>query len=470
MKKLRIILVFRAYSQMSQLRKTIAELAQRGHFVLVVIHKNLAKETIDEIRSIENSPHNVSYEWARFEGRIRFSDRFVFHSRELLSYRKHLLHSDEKTQFYPKRWKRYIHPKLQKLFGWSFARFLLKTGLCGMVLHLVEVLTPAPGLIIRHLMEFKPDMVVVSPVNLRYSSADLEYLKAAVQLKIPTILPMTSWDNITAKGLYHIWPDRFLLWNFVQVEQIFEHQGVSSERVRIIGATTMDQWCPSPLPTSRRNFCQTHNLRQEDPIISYFGGSSLATWGDESHFVDELRKVLDRSGDERLRKTQIIVRPHPRYYQKYEKIVLRDVHIVPQGKFAWNQKEFSQIFYDTIYHSAAIVGVNTSAMLDVIVIDRPVISILEKQHDHTQADTYHFPELIKSGAIYLKKLDEIEGTLIDIFDERNGLQEKRKQFVADHLMPRGLGISVGEIIADEIEQLVEEKQKSGKPVTSFNAV
>ena len=67
-------------------------------------------------------------------------------------------------------------------------------------------------------------------------------------------------------------------------------------------------------------------------------------------------------------------------------------------------------------------------------------------------------------------LDRDSEIVAHIFDERNGLQEKRKQFVADHLMPRGLGISVGEIIADEIEQLVEEKQKSGKPVTSFNAV
>ncbi len=469
MKKLRIVLAFRAYGQMLQLRKTIAELARRGHLVLVVVYKNVTEETLDEIKIIENSPHNVAYEWARFEGRIRFADRFVFHSRELLSYRKHLLFSDEKTQFYPKRWKRYIHPKLQRLFDWSFARFLLKTGLCGMVLHLVEVLTPAPGPIIAHLKEWKPDVVAASPVNLRYSSADLEYLKAAVSLKIPTVIPMASWDNITAKGLYHIWPDRFLLWNSVQVEQIFEHQGVPSERVRIIGATTMDQWCPPPPPTPRRNFCQAHNLRQEDPIVSYFGGSSLATWGDESHFVDELRKVLDGSGDERLRKTQIIVRPHPRYYRKYEKIDLHDVHIVPQGKFGWNSKEFPQIFYDTMYHSAAIVGVNTSAMLDALVIDRPVISILEKQYDHTQADTYHFSELIKSGAIYLKKPDEIEGTLIDIFDGRDGLQEKRRQFVAGHLMPRGLGISAGEVIADEIEQLVEEKQKSRRLVTSFEA-
>lgn len=460
MKKLRIILAFRAYSQMSQLRRAVAELARRGHSVLVVVYKNVTKETLDEIKSIENSPHNVAYEWARFEGRIRFADRFVFHSRELLSYRKHLLRSDAKTQFYPKRWKRYIHPKLQKLFDWSFARFLLKTGLCGMVLRLVEVLTPAPGPIIGHLMEFKPDVVVVSPVNLRYSSAELEYLKAATELKIPTILPMTSWDNITAKGLYHIWPDRFLLWNSVQVEQIFEHQGVPPERTRIIGATTMDQWCPPPPPTPRKNFCQTYNLRVEDPIISYFGGSSIATWGDESRLVYELRKVLDGSGDERLRKTQIIVRPHPRYYQKYEKIDLRDVHIIPQGKFGWNPKEFPQIFYDTMYHSLAIVGVNTSAMLDALVIDRPVISILTDYYTHSQADTYHFPELINSGAIYIKNLDEIENTLIDIFDGRNGLQRERKQFVSSHLKPRGLEISAGEVIADEIERLVEEKAKT----------
>lgn len=48
--------------------------------------------------------------------------------------------------------------------------------------------------------------MVLSPVNMRFSE-ELDYLKAARELGIPTHLAVYSWDNLSTQGLIHMTPD-----------------------------------------------------------------------------------------------------------------------------------------------------------------------------------------------------------------------------------------------------------------------
>ena len=51
-------------------------------------------------------------------------------------------------------------------------------------------------------------------------------------------------------------------------------------------------------------------------------------------------------------------------------------------------------FFDSIYHSAAVVGINTSAMIEAAIIGRPVCSMLAEEFAGTQEGTIHFHHLL----------------------------------------------------------------------------
>jgi hypothetical protein len=54
-----------------------------------------------------------------------------------------------------------------------------------------------------------------------------------------------------------------------------------------------------------------------------------------------------------------------------------------------------QTLYDTVYHGAAVVGLNTSAQLEAGILGRPVLTILAPEFADGQQGTLHFSYLLK---------------------------------------------------------------------------
>ena len=100
------------------------------------------------------------------------------------------------------------------------------------------------------LEERAPDLLVVSP--LFGSEAQLEALRAARALGIPSCHAVASWDNLTNKGLDpRRCPDTLLVWNEGQAREAVELHGVPAERVVVTGAQNFDEWfarAPSSTP------------------------------------------------------------------------------------------------------------------------------------------------------------------------------------------------------------------------------
>ncbi len=456
-KSLRVLFAVRSYRHLPQFRKMIEILAERGHTVLVLIYKGLTDESLEQVRNLEQGYERVTYDWTRPASR---EGTFLLHARELLNFRKHLITGG--SEYYAQRWKEYLHPQLIKLFDWWFARLLLKTSLAGWALGLFEKLTPPKSAVLVHLKEWKSDVVVASPVNLRLSSPELEYLKAAISLKIPTAIPMASWDNITTKGLYHVKPDRYLVWNNVQIREIKQHHNVNPNQTRVIGATTMDYWHPMPTPTERTVFCKQHGIKENEPFLLYLG-SSVNTAGDQERWlVEKIRKTLDETPNLHLKNLQLLVRPHPKHFKIYQDMDLPKIVVAPKNGYLPNPKDEQRLLMDSIFHSVGIIGINTSAMLDAMVLNRPVIAVNMGERATMQMETYHFPELVKSKAIKLvdvKNPGEISKAIQNVLEGIDECKAMRDCFVKEYIRPRGLEITSGEAIADELEALVAEKTK-----------
>ena len=64
-------------------------------------------------------------------------------------------------------------------------------------------------------------------------------------------------------------------------------------------------------------------------------------------------------------------------------------------------------FFDSIYHSAAVVGINTSAMIEAAIIGRPVFSMLAEEFAGTQEGTIHFHHLLpENGGLRAHRVDD----------------------------------------------------------------
>ena len=116
-------------------------------------------------------------------------------------------------------------------------------GRCALdyLLHLAERATPDDPAIKSFIEKHSADIVLVSPLVL-FNSPQVDYIKSARALGIPTAFCVASWDNLTNKGQIRELPDRVIVWNRSQVEEAVTLHGVPRSRVVFTGAQSFDHW------------------------------------------------------------------------------------------------------------------------------------------------------------------------------------------------------------------------------------
>ncbi|HSS73946.1 MAG TPA: hypothetical protein VLK53_10280, partial [Gaiellaceae bacterium] len=115
-------------------------------------------------------------------------------------------------------------------------------------------------------------------------------------------------------------------------------------------------------------------------------------------------------------------------------------------------------FYDSIAHGAAVVGINTTAMIEAAIVGKPVLTILEPKF--AQEGTLHFHHLLEENGGFLhtgSSLEEHLGRLARVLDEGEEGAERRRRFVEAFVRPRGLDKPATPIFADEVEELARTR-------------
>lgn len=432
----------------------INAVASRGHIIRVLYDKKWTQPSeLEKLRrETKHSTHHIEYR-ASFQ-RKGASRVILFYLREILSYRRYLLHP-EQSVYYRDRWKGYLPSCVQRIFSHVFAERMLMSSVAGWIGRMIEHMISPVRLICDDIKAFAPDVVFASPLTLRFSSSEVEYLKAALRLNIPTIASVLTWDNLTTKGIMHIFPDRLLAWNEVQAKEAVDHQCLPAERVRITGAVMFDDWIMHLTPSmSREAFCCAHGLNPEYPIVVYLGSSANMA-ADETWILDKLRHAFNTSDDLRMRRMQIIVRPHPANYRIYETLKAEGVTVIPKQGSLRDTPEAVQLFYNTMHYSeAAVEGANTTAIIESVIAGKPAIAFVTEEYKKTQMDTKHFNQLVSEGALYLPHTAEtVVQTVSEMMKGNDTLIEHRKAFVKKYIRPLGEKRMAAEVIADEIEEM-----------------
>src|SRR5688572_13049811 len=142
-------------------------------------------------------------------------------------------------------------------------------------------------------------------------SEEIEYIKAARAVGIPSVVGVLSWDNLTTKGLFHVLPDLVLVWNRTQQEEAVRIHGIPAERAVITGSPFFDKWFDAErLLMDRDAFCRRVGLESRRPFLLYLGSTSNIA-ADETWLVSELARRMREHPDPEVRDTAILARPHP---------------------------------------------------------------------------------------------------------------------------------------------------------------
>ena len=272
-------------------------------------------------------------------------------------------------------------------------------------LLLLERAVPSSAAVEKFIAGHDPDAVIVTPL-VSEASPQTDVVKSARALGIPVAVCVASWDHLTTKGLMRIVPDRVIVWNGTQAGEARDLHRVPAERIAVTGAQPFDRWFERRPSTSRAEFCAKVGLPEERPYVLFVGSTSgISHPDDESRFVRGWIQTLRESGDARLSEAGILIRPHPYNpgdWADADLSGLGPVAVWPRGRANPVNDDDRADYFDSMYHAAAVVGINTSAMIETAIVGRPVHTIRTPEFTDTQSGTLHFQYLLPENGGFLR--------------------------------------------------------------------
>ena len=329
------------------------------------------------------------------------------------------------------------------------------------LLRRVEAALPTPPAVLDFIRQRRPDVVLIAPL-VGLGSPQGDYVRAAAELGIPTVLPVASWDNLTNKGLIRDVPTLTIVWNDAQVQEATRLHRVPRDRVVAVGAHTYDHWFRWRARGSVDEFIARCGLASTRPFFLYVCSSRFVA-GDEVGFVSEWVRRLRTSGHASVREVGVLIRPHPQNTQMWQRAgVLDDEHAVvwPAGGAAPTDEERKADYFNSISFSTGVVGINTSALIEAAIARRPVFTILTDHFRGTQEGTLHFSHLagVDGGGLlnvarsWKEHLDQLAEAL-----ERPDIYAPRiERFLTTFVRPHGLDDAAAPLAADIVERTAAE--------------
>jgi len=322
---------------------------------------------------------------------------------------------------------------------------------------LLEETIPVNRATLRLIRSFRPDAVLASPV-VEVGSQQVEILRAAQKLRLPTAVSVASWDNLTNKGLIRVVPDRVIVWNEAQVDELEHLQSIPRDRAVVTGAQRYDEWFERRPARSREEFARRVGVDPARPILLYVCSSAFIT-PHEAPFVRRWLEALRDAADTRLAHAGVIVRPHPQNTEQWldaDLSAFGNAVVWPRRGRMPDSGDDRADYFDSLSHCAAVVGINTSALLEAAVVGRATYTLLAPEFAGTQDHTLHFQYLrIENGGV-LHVAPDIESHLQQLahgLDDPTADCDRTRAFVARFIRPHGLTVPAAPLVAAAIEEL-----------------
>jgi FkbM family methyltransferase len=467
---MKILLVVKQKKNVETFIATIRQLVDRGHSVALAVQERTDerddeyREHIDSPRfSVVRCPAHRLDDWSEIAWLLRSL-------RDCTHYQQPALRSAAKLQ------ERTVH-KLREELRFQAEDQTVAASLREIppqqierletVFALAEQQLPTDSLYDEFLRSQAPDLLLISPL-VHFGSAQADFVASARSLGIPVGMLLYSWDNLSTKGCLHRAPDRLFVWNEGQRREALALHGFPEERVVVVGAPRFDGFFELRPRLEREEFHEPLGLDASRPTLLYVCSSQFVS-AFELTFVRKWLAAIRASTSAALQRCNVIVRPHPdvsllppdaeateirwpsvrgakgfvsRPFDDPQALVLRTSDRAQQG------------FFECIYHSAAVIGLNTSAELEAAIVGRPVYTILAGDDADGQSSTLHFRYLLEEegGCVQgARSLDEHASRLAEALRTPSD-GERIRRFAAQFLRPNGIDRAVAPLLADSIER------------------
>jgi hypothetical protein len=334
--------------------------------------------------------------------------------------------------------------------------------LVGLIRKL-ERYVPEDPTIREFIASHAPDVVLITPL-INLGSSQIEYQRAARGLGIPNALCVWSWDHLSSKALIRDWPDRVFVWNDVQRQEALNLHGVPADRIVVTGAQCFDQWFNRQPSRDRAAFCAHVGLPGDRPFVMYACSTLFDHSPPEAKLVVEWIRRVRTSRLPHLQNVGILVRPHPSRLFEWD-----DVDLSTMGPTVlWGRNPLDPVskadYFDSMYHSAAVVGLITSAFIEAGIVGREVHTLLDPEFEDNQLGTVHYHYLTNTagglltvGRGFDEHLEKLNATL------GRPRRDVMKPFIQAFVRPHGIDVAATPIFVEQVEAMQGLKMPAPGP-------
>lgn len=460
---MRILFFLHNLSKMRHFDSVIVALAERGHTVVLAAEQRaqakpltLPKIALNLNRRLAQSdlrgrggrielatcPVQRSDDWRgiapalrRARDYVRFLDPQYEHADKL---------RERAAGYAPEGWPRFLDER----------RWLRRRPRhLARLLALAERLIPSDAGFEEFIRAERPDLVLITPL-VHYVTYQTDYVKSAHRLGVPVGFLVFSWDNLTNGPLVRVQADRTVVWNNTQKRELVAYHQTQPDQIIVTGAPRFDAFFAMQPSSSREDFLRGVGLEPASPLFLYICSSAFVA-PHEVEFVRRWIAALRASADPAIRESGVLVRPHPAHVEPWERADLSEFLNVA----CWSAPETmnaDQGLYDSLFHANAVVGLNTSAMIEAGILGKSVHTILTSEFAGGQEQTIHFGYLRAANGGLLHEahglgehIQQLSAAL-----RTNGMgSDQVRQFVEHFVRPHGLETPVTPIMVEAIERI-----------------
>ncbi len=451
----KILFLSRSPIYFSYFESIIDELLRQGQDVTLLFDPTRLEDSDRAVRAYEQ--HHPELTTGSFLRRSDFWRGLLRPSRSLLTYANYLSRKGKQSEFYLNRAITFLPKSMQKVAMWKFIQQIASAPEFQEILRTIETMAPPDKAILNWLKENRPDAVVATPMNL-LSCSEVEYVKAAKYLGIPTLVPVFSWDNLTTKGLYHIQPDWLLAWNDTHAKEAETIHRIPHDRIVVTGSPFFDKWFSSKtLLETRDAFCQKVGLDPTKHYIMYMASTKNIA-PDESWLVRELIDTLRKHPDPNISSIGVLLRPHPFNREVFNSFEEPQVALWPRDISFPDDPTSRSDFVNSVHHALACVGVNTTGMIDSVILQKPTLSILTERYSKTQTEAVHFQYLNQCDVLETStQILEFISQIANILQGVDLKLQQRNRFITSFVRPHGESVISGTVAARAIMLAAEGK-------------
>jgi hypothetical protein len=230
--------------------------------------------------------------------------------------------------------------------------------------------------------------------------------------------------------------------------------------VAVTGAQLFDRWFDREPSMSRQEFLRQVGLPADRPVVLFTGSSVfIARSTQEVPFVRRWLEEMRKSDDPVLREAAVLVRPHPFNADAWITADFSDlgpVAIWPRMRYTPAAEDARTSLFDSLSFCDAVVGINTSAMIEASILGKAVLSLLTPEFAGTQEGTLHFRYLLPENGGFLRVANAIDvhlSQLAALLRDPELTRRETEQFVTRFIRPHGVTTPCTPILCDTIEQL-----------------